>query len=731
MKKPAIVLLCAFGACLSASVLFASAAGASATGEYASSEYTGASPESQPALEQVIVTSTLQPAPEADVPASVTVLDARTVRDAGQQHLEDVLALVPNLNWAGDTSRPRYFQIRGIGELEQYQGAPNPSVGVLIDDIDFSGLGSAATLFDVDHIEVLRGPQGLRYGANALGGLIYAQSAAPSDTLEGRVESGAGDYGERSYGAMITGPVQSLDSAFRIAAQHYSSEGYYRDVYLGRNDTDRRGELTLRGRWRYQPSERLRVDLSLLHVQIDNGYDAFTLDGSRNTQSDHPGVDMQHSTGASLRVQYSGMEFATLTVLGSYADTRVKYGFDGDWGNPVLWAPYIYDYTDTQLRQRSTQSLEVRLGTDRSRGLNWIAGLYGLQLHENLQEDSAGVFYDPGAGGPVPPIASTLTSSRFQSRSGAVFAQVESDFATLWHWSFGLRGERWTATYADVILNPDSSHRFGPADNLWGGSASVSRRLPDTGTAYVSVSRGYKAGGFNLSEPLLPDQIQYRPESDLSFEAGYKSAWPARRLRFNADVFYMRRRSLQVKTSEQLDPSDPNTFVLFTGNAENGFNYGLESELQWQLAERLSFGAALGLLQTRYHGFFQDGGQLPDRALPNAPAWQAALNVTYRDPRGPFARLDVTGMGSYYFDLPPNWTTSTRYGLVNGRAGWRTGRWEASVWGRNLLNKRYAVRGFYFSDTPQDFLADPAVNRLYTQLGDPRAWGVDLSYYLR
>ena len=139
-----------------------------------------------------------------------------TLRDAGQQHFEDVLPLVPNLNWAGDTSRPRYFQIRGIGELQQYQGAPNPSVGFLIDDIDFSGLGSAATLFDVDHIEVLRGPQGTLYGANALAGLIYVKSADPSDTFGGRAEFDAGDYNERSYGAVLTGPVSS--ARFRLQA---------------------------------------------------------------------------------------------------------------------------------------------------------------------------------------------------------------------------------------------------------------------------------------------------------------------------------------------------------------------------------------------------------------------------------------------------------------------------------------------------------------------------------
>jgi outer membrane receptor protein involved in Fe transport len=117
---------------------------------------------------------------------------------------------------------------------------------------------------------------------------------------------------------------------------------------------------------------------------------------------------------------------------------------------------------------------------------------------------------------------------------------------------------------------------------------------------------------------------------------------------------------------------------------------------------------------------------LPDRALTNAPHWQAAMNATYRDPRGPFARLDVTGMGSYYFDLPPNPTTSRAYGLANAKLGWEAKDWSAYLWGRNLLNKNYAVRGFYFGDVPPNF-----PNELYVQLGDPRTWGVNVTYSLR
>ena len=90
---------------------------------------------------------------------------------------------MPGLSWASGTSRPRYFQMRGIGETEQYQGAPNPSVGFLIDDIDFSGVGMPATLFDLDRVEVLRGPSGTVYGANALAGLISVRSRDPGTCL--------------------------------------------------------------------------------------------------------------------------------------------------------------------------------------------------------------------------------------------------------------------------------------------------------------------------------------------------------------------------------------------------------------------------------------------------------------------------------------------------------------------------------------------------------------------
>ena len=103
-------------------------------------------------LDEVVVTADLRGRALRHLPASATVLDSQILGTAGVRHFQDVIGLVPNLNWSAGTSRPRFFQIRGVGELSQWQGAPNPSVGFLIDDVDFSGVAMPATLLDVDRV---------------------------------------------------------------------------------------------------------------------------------------------------------------------------------------------------------------------------------------------------------------------------------------------------------------------------------------------------------------------------------------------------------------------------------------------------------------------------------------------------------------------------------------------------------------------------------------------------
>src|SRR5210317_1605730 len=176
------------------------------------------------AIDEIVVTADFRERPAQEMATSVTVLSGDFIREAAQQHFEELVNTVPNLNWSGDGHRARYFQIRGIGELEQYEGAPNPSVGFLIDDIDFSGIGTVATLFDMESVEVLRGPQGSRYGANALAGLIYMQSAAPTPEWSGQLRLSAADDDAFSAGLAVGGPLGAGDELlFRASAHRHES----------------------------------------------------------------------------------------------------------------------------------------------------------------------------------------------------------------------------------------------------------------------------------------------------------------------------------------------------------------------------------------------------------------------------------------------------------------------------------------------------------------------------
>ena len=128
------------------------------------------------ALEEVIVTAEFRRTSIMDTSASASVVGEDDIRQRAAQHLEEILNLAPNVNFAGGTSRARYFQIRGVGDRSQFQEPLNPSVGLRLDGVDFSGIGSIGTLFDVEQVEVLRGPQGTLHGANALAGLIDIRS---------------------------------------------------------------------------------------------------------------------------------------------------------------------------------------------------------------------------------------------------------------------------------------------------------------------------------------------------------------------------------------------------------------------------------------------------------------------------------------------------------------------------------------------------------------------------
>ena len=680
-------------------------------------------PDSTDVLSEIIVTAGLREVSLRQTTASVTVLDPATVRDAGVQHFEELLPLIPNLNWSGGSSRPRSFQVRGVGELDQYQGAPNPSVGFLIDDIDFSGVGMPATLFDTHQVEVLRGPQGTRYGANALAGLIAVntEDATPERVLRG--EATVGDDGMRGAGAVIGGALNARDSlSFRLVAQREQSDGFRRDVFLNRNDTNGRDESTYRGKLHWHAGDTLDIKLTGMLVDINDGYDAFAIDNSFHTQSDQPGRDSQRSAAGALRVEWQALSAAKLVSISSYARSDIVSSFDGDWGNNPGWAPYApYQYFSQTQRRRETVSQDLRLVSTPGEHAGWVAGVYALRLNENNTQHDQGQYLD------FDPLDNRL-GSRYRATNISVYGQVDVPLTQALQVSVGLRYEQRQANYADT-----SSLAFDPRDRMLGGQVALRYAWSAESTGYLSISRGYKAGGFNIGTDLDPSRRSFRPEYLWNAEVGVRQSWLNQALVSDVTVFYAKRKNQQVSTSYQAacppgssNPdgscSDPLSFVYYTDNAASGLNYGVEAALRWQVHRDWQLAGTLGLLRTRYDNYLYGERDLSGRDQAHAPRYDFSLSATYRHPSGWFSRIDWSGKDAFYFDAS-NDARSSVYELVNWRVGVDRQRWSASVWVHNLFNRRYAVRGFFFGDEPPDF-----PNKVYVRWGDPRQVGLTASY---
>jgi len=697
-------------------------------------------------LEEVVV-SEFRRSTNLDMDSSITVLNQVTIESASLQHFEELIRLVPNMNFSGDGSRARYFQLRGIGELEQYEGAPNPSIGFIIDDIDLSGVGGISSVFDIQSVEVLRGPQATRFGASALAGMVYVQSVEPARERSVNSEILGGNDSTFAAGVAVGGGLaDNLSGHFSL--HHYQSNGFYDNLYLGIDDSNGRDEWTSRGKLLWALDGGWEARLSLLYANFDNGYDAWSPENGRVTYSNRPGRDEQKTLGGSLKVTgpvNSSVNFVSIT---GYADSDVLFSFDGEWGNEDYWAPYGYDYDYSDQRDRNSLTQEIRLlsspdGRLLSDRTDWVLGVYAQRLKESDDILSAGI-YDDSADFPEsycePCIDRTSLQSSYESKNYSVFGRLDSDLSDRLRLNFGVRYEHWKADYMDAFTDfiygdPDQPvmHDFHPSENLWGGDLSLDYQVGEQSRLYGLVSRGYKAGGFNpsLARALVPDvglsseAIAYDPEQLTNFEAGLKGLWLDGQLSFELAVFYMDRKDMQVRSSAQFT-DNPNDFVFITSNAK-GHSYGFEASAVWQVNDNWQFHGNLGLLKTEVDEYdLAREADIPDeligREFAHAPPYTFNLGASYATARGWMARLDFNAVGSYYFDYSHD-EKSGSFQTVNLKLGKQWNHWAVYGWVRNLFDETYYTRGFSFG------LAPPFFERtLYTRQGDPRQFGVTVRY---
>ena len=676
------------------------------------------------------------------IPEAVTVVGSDDINARSAEHLEQVLSFAPNVNYSSGASRGRFFQIRGIGERSQFIDPVNPSVGLVIDGIDMTGLGGAATLFDVKQVEILRGPQGTRFGANALAGMINIRSNDPTKETEGYLSARAGNYDSYGLGGAVSGSLTDSVQG-RLAIHGFQSDGYTDNIWLNRDDVEQVDEVIARGKLAFQLNEDTDLGLTYLYADIDNGYDAFSLDNTRETYSNTPGVDAQdtHAFALTSDSQINSALILQTELTASKSD--VEYSYDEDWAyGEYIWldddpvyqpdpcdttqGPCLADFDgyssfDQYLRDYDRQSADIRMlsGTDGrilGNSTDWVAGLYLMQRSEDLTRNYT---YNDA------PFKSEL-----ETTSVAAYGELSTKFSDALRLITGLRVENWNNEYSDSNTIEGSTD-----ETLIGGKITLEYLLGYDHLTYASLARGYKAGGINTDPDISEANREFDTEFNNTVEIGLKSSLLTNTLQTRIAAFYIQRKDQQVKSSYAVldDNGQPVSFQDYLANAAEGRNYGIEIESDWDLSERLNWTLGYGYLITEfvdytYQTIDDDVTQevsKEGRQQAHAPQYSVASALTYGLTDALSVRIGAEAKDEFYFSDSHD-EKSEAYVLWNARIAYAKPTYELALYGRNLTDRDTQVRGFggFGNDPRKGYAEEP-----YYQYGEPLTYGVEGKLY--
>lgn len=673
-------------------------------------------------LPAMVVSADFRPSTVQETPISLTTIDSETIESRGAQHIEDVLNLAPNVNVSSGASRGQYFQIRGIGERSEFKAPLNPSVGLYIDGIDLSRSGGAATLFDIEQVEVLRGPQGTLYGANALAGVINLQSKQPTEDLEVHVETGIAEYNTRNLGIAVGGTLIENTLLGRMSIHSHQSDGYMNNSFLNRDDTQARDEITARGHLKWLVNNDLTIDLNLLHIDIDNGYDAFTFNNTRTSVADQPGKDAQKTDAFALKTDWRANDKIQLQSTVTYSQSDLEYSYDDDWSYLNQFAAGLGPYSgfDQYLRERENYSFEGRiLSNEKGKIFNettaWNTGIYHASQKQSLNRN----YFDNDTPGIYP------LNNTYDTLNTSIFGQLDTALTDKLSLISGLRIENWQAEYADSKgLNKETN------EVLFGGKLGLKYQLTTENMLYTTISRGYKAGGINTEVKLTDNERSFNSEYSWTLDTGIKSAWLDGDLNTNISAFYTLRKDAQIKSSLEVPkvPGPGSDFIDYFVNAEKVSNIGIEADLDWLINSQWRLFSSVGLLHAVMDDYenpksLSNGTSLRGRRIAHAPSYQFTLGSEHYIGNNWTLRANIEGKDEFYFSNSHN-SKSNSYVLLNSSIDYKKGDWKVSLWGRNLLDKDYDTRGFFFGIDPSAGYAKGT----YTQKGDPRVIGVNLTW---
>lgn len=679
--------------------------------------------ESVTQLDDVIVTAEKTEEALQNIPVSVSAFSSRKVNEYRLWNVRDITAIVPNLYSNNSGDNRNVTSIRGITSTSY-----DPAVATYVDGVNQFTLDTyIPQLFDVERIEVLRGPQGTLYGRNAMAGVINIITKAPGNETRGFVEASLGNYGQQRYGFGVRTPL--LKNLFLgVAGMYDANKGFYDNDFDG-SDFDKKHNITGNYYLNYAATSALSFTLNVKHSinrnkgsfpMVFSPEEAFANPFKVNQNAGTTLVDNVFNSSLNINYKTQGLNITSLTTYQSnyriYEDP-----IDGDF-SPIDGITIINDYgKDWNNQKVFTQ--EFKLSSSASAVyaplFRWTAGTYlfhqdsPVKQGTHFGEDAA--FIDPDAF----PNSVILNTTEGTSKGIAFYGQGTFTISPKVEATLGLRydyEEKDQRVRGDFLMDgmdepvfetqPDTSATT--SFSAFSPKFSLAYHATANTTTYATVSRGFRAGGLTQlsSDPSQGVLYAYKPEYSLNVEAGIKNSFLDDRLQVNAALFYINVDDAQVPTLILPDA------ITVTRNAGELSSKGFEVEIAALPAKGLQIEYSFGLTDATYKNLRMPQSVNGDAMEINldgnrqifTPKHTSMLAAQYNYQIGSASKAAIVvrgewiNLGDQYFDLGNN-IKQKGYSIVNAKVGFTLPGFEFMLWGRNLTDETYIAYAYDFGAT--------------------------------
>ncbi len=615
----------------------------------------------------------------ADVfPGSISITDTQFLEEHQTRATEEMTRFIPNLFYKTSTSGDA-FVCRGISTIDTSIYTP---MGFYINDVAYPlSYMQAQSLFDIERVEVLRGPQSTLYGKNSSSGVINVVLAPPGNDLRAAAFIEAGSYQTWTGGAMVSGPIKKDTLFYEVSFLAHGTDGYMKNQTSRSDDVCEDQTFSGRGTLRWTPSPDLDFSLTLDGTDRDMGLsDLRYLDGPYATDrfrgySNQSDRAEQSSLGQSLRGKYRFGALDLLSITSHQRFTRNAL-MDSDR------TPVALGLAEIDLDQ-DTWSQEFRISSSKGFFPSWLLGLYASR--DCVDNDWT-----------LNHINSMVANQRLSDSdtdSFAVFSQSTLALTSRLDVTAGLRLDHvWASgsqTYIPYTGAVTYSKDISETEVL--PMASLSYALTERMIGYLTFSTGWMAGGYDYYFATSKDNFAYDSEYTKNYEAGIKTTFFNKRLRTALSIFYTQIDDKQVK--EEVAGSGFTAWAIT--NAAKAHTTGVECEVKALPAHNLEVFAGIGYARAEIDDWSgTSGGNIVDysgNVLPWAPNLTANAGVAYHMDNGWYGVADLFWAGRQYFDAA-NTLKDNGYALVNLKLGYQFDHYDISVWGKNIFDEYYAQK---------------------------------------